>query len=161
MIQKIEINGTKRLNKLDKIDKKIIEVLDIDGRISIIKLARRINLSKTPTQARVKRLETEGFIMGYRAVINPLCIGMDHVAFVEITLNDTRENALELFNTQVIKINEIEQCHMIAGNFDYLLKVRTHDMNTYRKILGDKISALPNVAHTKTFVVMESVKERM
>lgn len=146
---------------LDSFDKKILDILSGHGRISISELARRINLSKTPTQARVKRLESEGYIAGYRAMLDPIRLGLDHVAFVEVTLNDTREEALNKFNTEVTKIGEIEQCHMIAGNFDYLLKVRTHSMPDYRKVLGEKISALPHVANTKTFVAMQSVKEEV
>jgi len=161
MIQKIEINNSINPINLDIHDKMILDILDVEGRISISQLAKKINLSKTPTQIRVKRLEKQGIIKGYRAIINPTCLGINHVAFVEVTLSDTREKALSMFNDEVIKISEIEQCHMIAGNFDYLLKVRTEDMNVYRKVLGEKISALPYVAHTKTFVTMESVKERM
>lgn len=145
--------------KLDIYDERILQALASDGRISISELARRINLSKTPTQARVKRLEAEGFILGYRAMLNPIRMGLDHVAFVEVTLSDTREQALSRFNQEAAKIGEIEQCHMIAGNFDYLLKVRTQSMRAYRQVLGEKISALPHVANTKTFVAMESVKE--
>jgi Lrp/AsnC family leucine-responsive transcriptional regulator len=137
----------------------ILEVLSGNGRLSISELARRINLSKTPTQARVRRLEAEGYIIGYRAMIDPIRMGLDHVAFVEVTLSDTREAALTKFNHEAAQIGEIEQCHMIAGNFDYLLKVRTRSMRDYRKVLGEKISALPHVAQTKTFVAMQSVKE--
>ncbi len=146
---------------LDLHDKKILDVLSGNGRISISELARRINLSKTPTQVRVKRLESEGYIVGYRAMLDPIRMGLDHVAFVEVTLNDTREKALKKFNFEVAQIGEIEQCHMIAGNFDYLLKVRTRSMPAYRKVLGEKISALPHVANTKTFVAMQSVKENV
>lgn len=145
--------------ELDSHDEKILEALSSDGRISISELARRINLSKTPTQLRVKRLEAEGYILGYRAMLNPIALGLDHVAFVEVTLSDTREDALTKFNNEAAKIGEIEQCHMIAGNFDYLLKVRTRSMRAYRQVLGEKISALPHVANTKTFVAMQSVKE--
>jgi Lrp/AsnC family leucine-responsive transcriptional regulator len=146
---------------LDSHDKLILEILSGDGRISISELARKINLSKTPTQVRVKRLESEGYILGYRAMLDPIRMGVDHVAFVEVTLNDTREEALAKFNIEVARIGEIEQCHMIAGNFDYLLKVRTRSMPAYRKVLGEKISALPYVANTKTFVAMQSVKEEV
>jgi Lrp/AsnC family leucine-responsive transcriptional regulator len=145
--------------KLDIHDEKILTALSGDGRISISELARQINLSKTPTQLRVKKLEAEGYILGYRAMLNPIRLGLDHVAFVEVTLSDTREAALTKFNNEVAKIGEIEQCHMIAGNFDYLLKVRTRSMRSYREVLGEKISALPHVANTKTFVAMQSVKE--
>lgn len=146
-------------SNLDFHDKKILDVLSGNGRISISELARRINLSKTPTQVRVKHLESEGYIVGYRAMLDPIRMGLDHVAFVEVTLSDTREKALTNFNREVAQIGEIEQCHMIAGNFDYLLKVRTRSMPDYRKVLGEKISALPHVANTKTFVAMQSVKE--
>jgi Lrp/AsnC family leucine-responsive transcriptional regulator len=148
-----------KLPSLDIFDKKILAILSGDGRISISELARQINLTKTPTQARVRRLETEGYIVGYRAMLDPIRMGLDHVAFVEVVLSDTREQALAEFNQQVAHIGEVEQCHMIAGNFDYLLKVRTHSMSAYRKVLGEKISGLPHVANTKTFVAMQSVKE--
>jgi len=144
---------------LDPHDTRILDILSGDGRISISELARKINLSKTPTQARVRRLEAEGFIVGYRAMLDPIRLGLDHVAFVEVTLNDTREAALSQFNQAAVQIGEIEQCHMTAGNFDYLLKVRTRDMSAYRRVLSEKISALPCVANTKTFVAMQSVKE--
>lgn len=149
----------KEPGKLDSFDEKILDTLSSNGRISVSELARRINLSKTPTQARVRRLEAEGYITGYRATLDPIRLGLDHIAFVEVTLNDTREAALNEFNTAATSIAEIEQCHMIAGNFDYLLKVRTRGMPAYRKVLGEKISALPHVANTKTFVAMQSVKE--
>lgn len=156
---KIDNNKSNDPYILDQHDEKILEALSSDGRISISELARRINLSKTPTQMRVKRLEAEGYILGYRAMLNPIALGLDHVAFVEVTLSDTREDALTQFNREASKIGEIEQCHMIAGNFDYLLKVRTRSMPAYRQVLGEKISALPHVANTKTFVAMQSVKE--
>lgn len=144
---------------LDKIDRAILTVLARDGRISITALARRIGLSKSPAQARLKRLEASGIITGYRALVDPIRLGLDHVAFVEIRLTDTRKKALEAFNKAVAAIPEIEQAHMIAGNFDYLLKVRTRDMSSYRAFLGDTISSLPYVANSSTYVAMEAVKE--
>ncbi|XDA96612.1 Lrp/AsnC ligand binding domain-containing protein [Sulfitobacter sp. LCG007] len=140
-------------------DRRILSVLAEDGRISVTELARRVGLSKSPTQARLRRLEETGVILGYRALLDPIRLGLDHVAFVEVRLSDTREAALRAFNQAVAKVPEIEQAHMIAGNFDYLLKVRTRDMNDYRRILGETISALPHVAGTSTFVAMEAVKE--
>lgn len=159
MSQKNNKKSPNALLKLDSFDKRILEILSGHGRISISELGRRINLSKTPTQKRVRRLEDEGYIVGYRAMLDPIRMGLDHVAFVEVTLTDTREDALKQFNHEAAKIGEIEQCHMIAGNFDYLLKVRTQSMPAYRKVLGSKISSLPNVANTKTFVAMQSVVE--
>ena len=144
---------------LDRQDAAILAVLAEDGRISITDLARRIGLSKSPTQARLRRLEQSGVILGYRALLDPIRLGLDHVAFVEVRLSDTREAALRAFNAAVARIPEIEQAHMIASHFDYLLKVRTRDMRAYRTFLGETISSLPHVANTSTYVAMEAVKE--
>jgi Lrp/AsnC family leucine-responsive transcriptional regulator len=148
------------VSHIDQFDRKILQVLAEDGRMSITHLANLIGLSKTPTQLRLKRLMTEGYIEGFRAVISTAKLELDHVAFVEVKLSDTRENALRNFNAAVKRITEIEECHMIAGDFDYLLKVRTHDIKKYRQVLGEKISGLPHVASTSTFVAMQSVKEK-
>lgn len=146
--------------RLDQYDRRILSALQRDGRMPVVELARRIHLSKTPTLVRLKRLEAEGYILGYRAVLNEEQLGRAHIAFVEVKLSDTRAPALDAFNAAVQDIPEIEQCHMIASSFDYLLKVRSKDIAEYRKVLGEKISALPNVAHTSTYVSMESVKDR-
>lgn len=147
------------LQTLDQIDRKILDELARDGRLSVAELSRRVNLSKTPCQARIKRLEAEGYILGYRAVIDPNRLGLPHVAFVEVKLSDTRKAALAAFNKAVRALPEVEQVHMIASSFDYLLKVRTKDIAAYREVLGEKISALPHVAHTSTHVSMEAVKD--
>lgn len=144
---------------LDSYDTAILKAVSVEGRITVTDLAERIHLSKSPTQTRLRRLEKEGFIRGYTAQLDPVKLGLAHIAFVEVKLDDTREAALRAFNSAVLAVQEIEQCHMIAGKFDYLLKVRTTDMMSYRQILGEKISALPHVAHTSTHVVMEAVKE--
>lgn len=146
---------------LDTFDQAILSALAEDGRISITDLAARIGLSKSPTQARLRRLEKAGVIMGYRALLDPISLGLDHVAFVEVRLSDTREAALRAFNAAVQQVPEIEQAHMIASHFDYLLKVRTRSMAQYRQFLGDVISGLPHVASTSTYVAMEAVKEVM
>lgn len=144
---------------LDQIDRKILSELAQDGRISVAELSRRVNLSKTPCQARIKRLEQDGYIRGYRAVIDPTRLGLPHVAFVEVRLSDTRKAALDAFNKAVRALPEVEQAHMIASSFDYLLKIRTRDIAAYREVLGEKISALPHIAHTSTHVSMEAVKD--
>ena len=146
---------------LDEYDHAILRELSLHGRIPITELASRINLSNTPTQARVRRLEEAGVITGYRALLDPVKLGLDHIAFVEVKLDDTREVALSAFNAAARAVPEIEECHMIASRFDYLLKVRTKDMGSYRRILGELISALPHVANTSTHVVMEAVKEEL
>ena len=145
--------------EIDRFDAAIIRELAGDGRMAVTELARRIGLSKTPTQARVKRLEESGVIAGYRAVLNPIRMGLAHVAFVEVRLSDTREGALQAFNRAVQGVPEIEECHMMASSFDYLLKVRTGDITAYRRVLGERISTLPHVASTSTYVAMEAVKE--
>ena len=145
--------------ELDRFDDAILRVLAVEGRISATELARRIGLSKSPTQARMKRLEDAGVITGYRANLDPIRMGLAHVAFVEVRLSDTREAALQAFNKAVLAIPEVEQCHMIASRFDYLLKVRTSDIQDYRRVLAERISALPHVAGTSTYVAMEAVKE--
>ena len=145
--------------ELDRFDRAILRVLAGDGRISITDLARKIGLSKSPTQARLRRLEKDGVITGYRALFDPIRLGLDHVSFVEVRLHDTREAALAEFNAAVTRIAEIEQVHLIAGNFDYLMKVRTQDMTDYRRVLAERISTLPHVANTSTYVAMQAVKE--
>jgi Lrp/AsnC family leucine-responsive transcriptional regulator len=151
---KLNISG-----EIDLFDRKIIGALTDDGRKSVTELARQVGLSKTPCQVRLKRLVDHGYIVGFRAILDPQKLGMDHVAFAEVKLSDTRENALGEFNAAVRKIKEVEECHMIAGSFDYLLKVRTADIKKYRQVLGERISSLPHVASTSTFVVMQSVKD--
>jgi Lrp/AsnC family leucine-responsive transcriptional regulator len=145
--------------ELDRFDHAILRVLSAEGRISATELARRIGLSKSPTQARMKRLEDSGVITGYRANLDPIRMGQAHVAFVEVRLSDTREAALQAFNKAVLAVPEVEQCHMIASRFDYLLKVRTADIQDYRRVLAEHISALPHVSNTSTYVAMEAVKE--
>jgi Lrp/AsnC family leucine-responsive transcriptional regulator len=144
---------------LDGFDCKILDVIAVEGRITVTDLAKRIGLSKSPTQARLRRLEETGVVRGYRALFDPILLGRDHVAFVEVKLSDTRESALSAFNTAVTRIPEIEQCHLIAGAFDYLLKVRTSSMSSYRLVLADRLSTLPHVASTSTYVAMQAVKE--
>ena len=146
--------------ELDVCDRKILSVLARDGRISVTDLARQVGMSKTPCHLRMRRLIEKGAITGFHAAIDPAKLGQDHVAFTEVKLSDTREKALDEFNAAVRRIPEVEECHMIASSFDYLLKVRTPDIRRYRIVLGESISSLPHVASTSTFVAMETVKDR-
>jgi len=146
-------------SEMDAFDRKILDVIAVEGRISVTELSKRIGLSKSPTQARLRRLEESGVVRGYRAQFDPIRLGRDHVAFVEVKLSDTREAALAAFNKAVLQVAEIEQCHLIAGAFDYLLKVRTASMTSYRIVLAEKLSTLPHVANTSTYVAMQAVKE--
>lgn len=147
------------IGNLDAFDRKILAELSRDGRLSIIDLARRIGLSKSPTQTRLRRLERDGYILGYRALLNPAKLDREHVAFVEVRLTDTREPALSAFNAAVRAAPEIEQCHLIAGQFDYLLKIRCKDMRAYRDVLAEVVSNLPYLASTSTHVSMQGVKD--
>lgn len=144
---------------LDRLDLKIIGELQGNARMTVTELASRVGLSKTPCQVRMRRLEAQGYITGYTATVDHGKLGLSHVAFIQVTLSNTSSKALNAFNEQVRKIAEVEQCHMIAAGFDYLLKIRTSDMAMFRMVLGEKISELPHVQQTSTFVVMENVKD--
>ena len=146
--------------EMDGFDHKIVAALLEDGRMSVTNLAHAVGLSKTPCQVRLRKLIASGVIRGFCAIVDAEKMGLDHVAFAEVKLDDTREQALKAFNAAVRRIPEVEECHMIASSFDYLLKVRTADIRRYRVVLGEKISSLPHVASTSTFVAMETVKDR-
>lgn len=144
---------------LDHIDRRILDELQANGRLSIVELSNRVHLTKTPCSERVKRLEKIGVISGYHAILNPNEVGMNHLSIVHVNLTKTNDDTLENFNEAVNQIPEIESCLMIAGPFDYMLKVRTRDMSHFRDLLGDRIGKLPNVMQTHSFAVMETVRE--
>lgn len=146
-------------DQLDHLDTQILAELSLDGRISVTDLAKKLDISKTACGVRVKKLVNKKIIVGFRAVLDPQKIDQSHVAFVEIKLEDTTEAALRAFNAAVGKLPELEQCHMITGSFDYLLKVRTKDIQSYRQVLIESISELPHVASTSTCLAMETIKE--
>ncbi len=148
-----------KLNRLDSFDMQIISILSKEGRLPVTELAKRIGMSKSPCQVRLKRLQSDGYILGFRAIVNHTKLKKEHVAFAEVRLTDTREEALDEFNAAIEKVAEIEQCHLIAGSFDYLLKVRTSDIVAYRKVLAESISRLPYIANTSTYVSMQSIKD--
>lgn len=148
-------------SQIDQIDQKIIAELRIDGRLPVTSLAQRVGLSKTPCQIRLRRLIDEGYIRSFRAVVDPVKLGLGHIAFAKVKLSDTRERALEEFRRAALLVQEVEECHMIAADFDYLIKVRTGDILSYRAVLGEKISSLPHVSSTSTFVVMETIIDQV
>lgn len=145
--------------QLDKIDKRILDELQVDGRLSIVELASRVNLSNTPCTERVRRLESAGYIKKYAAIVDPIRLGYDHLAVVQITMAVTSDNHLDEFNRAVQRVKEVESCLMIAGSFDYVLLVRTRDMTHFREVLGEQISRLPGIRQTNSFAVMQVVKE--
>lgn len=144
---------------LDDTDRRILNELLANARISTTELARRVGLSKTPVAARIAQMEKMGLITGYRAQLSPIKLGLSHVTYVEVRLTDTREAALKAFNQAVRTIPEVEECYMIAGGFDYLIKIRSHDISEYRRIMGEQLSALPYVHSTSSYVAMEAVVE--
>ena len=143
---------------LDRTDRKILACLQIDGRMANLKLAEAVALSPTAVLARVARLTREGYILGYEARLNPLKLGIGMLVFVEVLLDRTTPNVFEAFNAAVQVRDEILECHMVAGGFDYLLKTRMADMNAYRNFAGTVLWQLPGVRETRTYAVMEEVK---
>lgn len=146
---------------IDRIDRRILDVLQRDGRISNLKLAEAVALSPTAVLARVQRLSKDGYILGYEARLNPLKLGAGMLVFVEVLLDRTSPNVFEQFKAAVQVRAEIMECHLVAGGFDYLLKIRTTDMNAYRQFSGDVLWQLPGVRETRTYAVMEEVKQSM
>jgi len=143
---------------IDRIDLRILDCMQKNGRISNLKLAEAVALSPTAVLARVQRLTNEGYILGYEARLNPLKLGAGMLVFVEVLLDRTNHNVFEQFKAAVQVRDEIMECHMVAGGFDYLLKTRTANMNSYREFAGSVLWQLPGVRETRTYAVMEEVK---
>ena len=143
---------------LDRIDRKILSILQEDGRIANLKLAEAVALSPTAVLARVQRLTRDGFILGYEARLNPLKLGAGMLVFVEVLLDRTTPNVFDQFKAAVQVHPEIMECHMVAGGFDYPLKTRSADMNAYRVFAGNVLWQLPGVRETRTYAVMEEVQ---
>jgi Lrp/AsnC family leucine-responsive transcriptional regulator len=150
-----------QLKQLDKIDRNIVRLLQQDARIPHTELARKVGLSTTPCKERVKRLEREGVIQQYQAVLNPAALNRGLVVFVQIRLNRTSQDIFEEFTASALDLPEVQECYLVSGNFDYLLKARVADMNAYRVLLGETLLTLPGVLESTSYVVMEQVKESL
>ena len=146
--------------EIDKIDRKILSILQADGRIANVELAERIGLSPTSTGERLKRLQRDGFVEGYGARLNPHRLGLGLLVFVEVMLDKTTPDVFERFAKAVQTAPEVLECHMVAGGFDYLLKARVADMRAYRELVSSVIWPLPGVRETRTYAVMEQVKHQ-
>ena len=146
------------LDDLDRLDLRILQVLQQDGRTTNLKLAETVALSPTAVLARVQRFTREGYILGYEARLNPAKLGAAMLVFVEVLLDRTTPNVFDQFKAAVQTRPEILECHMVAGGFDYLLKTRSADMGAYRAFAGDVLWRLPGVRETRTYAVMEEVK---
>lgn len=144
---------------LDRIDRQILRALQENGRMSNTDLARQVNLSTTPCAERVKSLEQRGHIQQYQAKLNPQLLHLELLVFVEISLTRTSPDVFAEFREAVIQLPQVLECHLVSGNFDYLIKARVADMVAYRKLLGETLLTLPGVRESRTYVVMEEVKE--
>ena len=145
----------------DRIDRKILRILQDDGRITVTELADRVGLSATPCGERVRRLERDGFITGYHARLNPQALGQSLLVFVEIRLSAKSGRIFEEFKREVLKLPNVLECHLVSGDFDYLIKARIPEMNAYRRLLGDMLLGLPGARESKSYVVMEEIKESL
>jgi len=144
---------------LSNIDVHILEELQRDGRISYAELARRVGLTTSPCMERVKRLEKEGVIRGYTALLDPEVLHSNLIVFVQIRLVRMSQDIFAEFKEAAIALNEVQECFLISGSFDYLIKARVADMDAYRRFLGDTLLTLPGVQESTTLVVMEQVKD--
>ncbi len=149
------------MTPLDPIDRRILALLQEDGRLPAVELAERIGLSPTSTGERLRRLQKDGVIAGFRARLDPRRLGLDLVVFVEVSLDKTTADVFERFADAVRRAPEVLECHMVAGGFDYLIKARVKDMAAYRAFLGDTLVTLPGVRETRTYAVLEEVKSTM
>ena len=150
-----------RKYKLSIMDKKILRELQQKGRITFAELANRVGLSTSPCLERVKRMEREGVISGYTALLNPKYFKAGLVVFVQIRLARTAQDIFEDFKSAAARLDEVQECYLVSGNFDYLIKARVEDMDAYRKFLGETLLTLPGVLESTSYVVMEQVKETM
>lgn len=149
------------MRKLDRIDRMILDILQNEGRIAISELASRISLSTTPCSERVKRLEREGIIMGYHARLNPKHLDRNLLVFLEISLSAKSGDVFEQVAKDLMEIPEVQECHLISGDFDYLVKARLKEMSAYRRLLGDLLKKLPSSASSHSYIVMEEIKESL
>jgi Lrp/AsnC family leucine-responsive transcriptional regulator len=149
---------SKKHKALDRTDYRILEILQRNGRITNVDLAEQVHLSPPPCLERVKRLEREGYIEKYVGILNPYKLNAGLLAFIQVTLHSTASKDLEKFNQAVAGLEQVQECHMVSGGFDYLIKVRASDMQAYRDFLGHELADIPNVRETHTYVVMQEVK---
>lgn len=146
------------MSDIDKIDRRILAILQTDGRATAVDIAERVGLSPTTAGERLKRLLKDGYIDGFSARLAPQKLGFGLLVFVEVLLDKTTPDVFDLFAAAVRKSPDILECHMVAGGFDYLIKTRISDMNAYRRFLGDVILSMPGVKETRTYAVMEEIK---
>ena len=154
-------NRAQQVTDLDRIDRNILRLLQAQGRMSMTELADRVGLSVTPCSERVKRLERDGFILGYHARLDPHRLGQHLLVFVEIKLAAKSGAIFDDFRREVLELPNVLECHLVSGEFDYLIKARIPEMGAYRKLLGDMLLALPGARESRSYMVMEEIKESL
>ncbi len=147
-------------DKSDLIDRKIMSILEENGRASFVEIAKTVGLSQTPCAERIKRLERKGYIEGYTARLNPGLIDRGFTTFIQVTFTDSTNKTFQTFSDHILDIPEVIECHMVAGMFDCLLKVCVSNMDEFRQVLLEKISEIPGIAQTNSFAVIEDIKTR-
>ena len=148
----------RHMKQLDLIDRKILSILEGNGRETMVKIAERVGLSKTACIERIKRLEKNGVIKKYAAILEPALVDRGFVMFVHVSFADTSKNAFDRLTKAIAQIDEIEECHMVSGDYDLLLKIRQKDMNDFRRIITDKLSTIPGISRTNSYAVIEELK---
>ena len=149
------------MRELDRSDRRILDLLQKDGRISMTELAGKVGLSATPCTERVRRLEREGVITGYHARVNPQALGKNLLVFVEIKLSAKSGEVFDRVKKELLFVPEVMECHLVSGDFDYLVKARITEMGEYRRLLGNILLKLPSAAESRSYVVMEELKETL
>jgi Lrp/AsnC family transcriptional regulator, leucine-responsive regulatory protein len=152
---------TENIKALDRIDMQLLKALQANARISMTDLAEKVNLSVSPCAERIKRLERDGFITGYHARLSPQAMGQSLLVFVEIKLAAKSGQMFEDFKREVRKLPNILECHLVSGDFDYIIKARIPEMNAYRRLLGDMLLTLPGATESRSYIVMEEIKETL
>ena len=152
---------TRSARELDRIDRKILRLLQSDGRLPVSEVAEHVGLSPTPCAERIRRLERDGIILGYHARLDPHALGQSLLVFVEIKLAQKSGPIFDEFRREVIKLPNVLDCHLVSGDFDYLIKARIPEMAAYRKMLGDMLLALPAARESRSYIVMEEIKESL
>ena len=146
---------------LDRVDRHILDLLQRDGRMSMTELADKVGLTVTPCIERVRRLEREGVITGYHARVSPEAMNAGLLVFVEISITHKSDRSFDDFRREIVNIPYVQECHLVSGDFDYMIKARIKEISQYRSLLGDILLRLPGVTQTKSCIVMEEVKETL
>ncbi len=144
---------------MDKIDRSILNLLQKDGKITIKEIAERLSLTTTPIFERVKKLEREGFIKSYKAILDRKKAGLQLMVFCNVTLNLHQTDYLKKFEKDIQQFPEVVECYHVAGMFDYLIKIYAEDMESYQHFLSNKLASLENISKVQSSFVMTEVKD--